>query len=54
LWQDPADDERGRRWARAVRDGLKPWSTVAVYLNVIGDEGEERVVAGFGHDVKPA
>jgi FAD/FMN-containing dehydrogenase len=27
---------------------LAPWSTGAVYLNFIGDEGADRVVAGYG------
>lgn len=48
MWENPADDERARRWARDLRDALQPWSTGAVYLNFIGDEGRERVVAGFG------
>ncbi len=48
LWEDPADDERARRWARAVREDVAPWATGDVYLNFIGDEGEERVAAGFG------
>lgn len=50
LWQDPADDERARRWARDIRADLTPWSSGAVYLNFIGDEGEVRVVAGFGRE----
>ena len=50
LWQDAADDERARRWARAIRADLKPWSSGAVYLNFIGDEGEDRVIAGFGRE----
>jgi FAD/FMN-containing dehydrogenase len=50
LWEDPADDERGRQWARALQADMKPWSSGAVYLNFIGDEGEERVVAGLGQD----
>ena len=48
LWEDPADDEQGRNWARALRSDLKPWANGAVYLNFIGQEGEERVIAGFG------
>jgi FAD/FMN-containing dehydrogenase len=48
LWEDPADDERGIRWARQIRADLAPWSTGDVYLNFIGDEGRDRVVAGFG------
>ena len=50
LWSDAADDERGIAWARKGRNDLRPWSTGDVYLNFIGDEGENRVVAGFGRD----
>ncbi|WP_240135052.1 FAD-binding oxidoreductase [Streptomyces sp. MUM 178J] len=48
VWADPADDERARRWVRAVREDAQPWAIGRVYLNFIGDEGEERVMAGFG------
>ncbi|MBK3635368.1 FAD-binding oxidoreductase [Streptomyces sp. MBT97] len=48
LWEDPADDERCVRWVRDVRADAQPWSTGAVYLNFIGDEGADRVVAGVG------
>ena len=47
LWTDPADDERAIRWTRDVRADVHPWATGAVYLNFIGDEGTERVVAGL-------
>jgi hypothetical protein len=50
LWQDPADDERARRWARDIRADLKPWASGAVYLNFIGDEGEDRIIAGLGRE----
>jgi FAD/FMN-containing dehydrogenase len=50
LWADPADDERGIRWAHDVRADLKPWTSGAVYLNFIGDEGQDRVVAGLGRE----
>ncbi|GAA2433526.1 FAD-binding oxidoreductase [Streptomyces macrosporus] len=50
LWEDPADDDRGRRWAREARADVEPWSMGAVYLNFIGREGEDRLVAGFGPD----
>ncbi|MFC8665589.1 FAD-binding oxidoreductase [Streptomyces sp. NPDC057199] len=48
IWEDPADDERCVRWVRDVRADVRPWSTGAVYLNFIGDEGEDRVEAGLG------
>lgn len=50
LWQDPADDARARQWAHDLRADLQPWASGAVYLNFIGDEGEDRVQAGFGRD----
>jgi FAD/FMN-containing dehydrogenase len=50
LWEDPADDERARRWAHDIRADLRPWATGDVYLNFIGDEGRERLVAGFGRE----
>ena len=48
MWDDPADDERGKRWAQGTRRALSAWATDAVYLNFIGDEGQDRVVAGLG------
>jgi FAD/FMN-containing dehydrogenase len=50
LWDDPADDDRAMRWAHDLRSALKPWATGAVYLNFIGDEGRDRVIAGLGSD----
>ncbi|WP_274556650.1 FAD-binding oxidoreductase [Streptomyces spiramyceticus] len=48
LWENASDDERGKKWVRDFRADVQPWSTGAVYLNFIGREGGERVVAGFG------
>jgi FAD/FMN-containing dehydrogenase len=48
LWEDPGDDERGRQWARNIRADVRPWVTGDVYLNFIGDEGQDRLVAGYG------
>jgi FAD/FMN-containing dehydrogenase len=48
MWQDPADDAANIAWARAFRDDLAEFSTGAVYLNFIGEEGEERLRAGYG------
>ncbi len=50
LWDAADDDERGKAWARKVCAEMKPYSTGAVYLNFIGDEGEDRVIAGFGRE----
>ncbi|MER6083625.1 FAD-binding oxidoreductase [Streptomyces sp. NPDC001833] len=48
IWADPADDERATAWVRDVRAGVRPWATGAVPLNLVGDEGPERVRAGLG------
>ena len=50
MWADPADDDRGRRWVRDLRTDIRPWASGAVYLNFIGNEGHDRVVAGLGAD----
>jgi FAD/FMN-containing dehydrogenase len=47
MWADPADDHRGRGWAHGMREVMRPWATGEVYLNFIGDEGHDRIVAGF-------
>lgn len=48
MWNDPADDARAIAWTRSVRDAVQPWATGDVYLNFIGNEGSDRVRAGFG------
>jgi FAD/FMN-containing dehydrogenase len=50
LWEDPVDDVRGKQWARSILADLRPWANGDVYLNFIGDEGMDRLVAGFGKD----
>jgi FAD/FMN-containing dehydrogenase len=50
LWENPDDDERGIRWCRNVRADLQPWASGAVYLNFIGEEGKDRLIAGFGRE----
>ncbi|MER6026617.1 FAD-binding oxidoreductase [Streptomyces sp. NPDC001851] len=47
-WTDPADDERAVAWVRDAGAEVRPWSTGAVPLGLIGDEGPERVRAGLG------
>ena len=48
-WPDPADGpERHIGWTRNMDEALKPWTNERVYLNFIGDEGEERVKTGYG------
>ena len=44
LWPDPADDDANIAWTRDLSNALKSY-TRRVYVNFIGDEGEDRVVA---------
>jgi FAD/FMN-containing dehydrogenase len=48
LWEDPLDDGRALAWGRGICADVQPWATGAVYLNFVGDEGEDRVRAGYG------
>lgn len=48
LWERPEDDERHVEWARALSADLKRFGSGGVYLNFIGDEGQDRVRAAFG------
>ncbi|MGW0767860.1 FAD-binding oxidoreductase [Streptomyces sp. NPDC002676] len=47
-WTDPADDGRAVAWVGRACADVRPWSTGTVCLNLIGDEGPERVWAGLG------
>jgi FAD/FMN-containing dehydrogenase len=48
LWDDPAQDDYVIGWAKTFRDDMRRFSSGGVYLNFIGDEGEDRVRAAFG------
>jgi FAD/FMN-containing dehydrogenase len=48
LWEDAADDLRMFELGRAYREDLRPYATGATYLNFLGDEGGDRVRAGYG------
>ncbi len=47
-WDDPAATETNVTWTRAFFDALAPHLDKGVYVNSLGDEGEERVRAAFG------
>ncbi len=48
MWADPRDSEENIAYTKRLSGAMKPWSTGRVYLNFLGDEGQERVAAGFG------
>jgi len=48
LWEDPAQDARHIGWCRDFRTAMGPFKSGGVYLNFIGDEGQDRIVAAYG------
>jgi FAD/FMN-containing dehydrogenase len=48
IWEDPAATEANVAWARRYWEAMRPFAADAVYVNYLGDEGQERVVAAYG------
>lgn len=48
MWEDPSDSESNIAWARRCYETAEPFMKSGVYVNYLGDEGEGRVMAGYG------
>lgn len=48
IWDEASRDAANMGWVREVWAALRPFSTGAVYVNNLGDEGEDRVKAAYG------
>ena len=48
VWHAPDEDERNIAWARQFWSAMHPHSTGGVYVNNLGDEGDDRVRAAYG------
>ena len=48
LWEDPADTDASIAWARNFRRDIGRYANGGVYLNFIGNEGQDRVRSAFG------
>jgi hypothetical protein len=48
IWTDPSDSERQIAWARGLWEATKPFGTGGVYVNDLGEEGDDRVRAAYG------
>ncbi|MCK3780250.1 FAD-binding oxidoreductase [Ensifer sesbaniae] len=48
IWDDPARDEENIGWVREAWAAIRPYSTGAVYVNNLGEEGQDRVKAAYG------
>jgi FAD/FMN-containing dehydrogenase len=47
-WADAADSEKNIEWTRALFDAMQPFLERGVYVNDLGEEGEDRVRAAYG------
>lgn len=47
-WSDPADNEKNIRWARESWEMIGPFAEKSVYVNDLGEEGDQRVKAAYG------
>ena len=47
IWEDPAADAATIRWARDLWERMQPFSAGGAYINYMGDEGEDRVLAAY-------
>ena len=50
VWEDSADDAENIEWAKSFRRDIAHYVNGGVYLNFIGDEGEDRVRAAYGEE----
>jgi FAD/FMN-containing dehydrogenase len=50
LWEDPADTEANVKWAKDFRRDIAHYANGGIYLNFIGDEGEDRIRAAYGEE----
>jgi FAD/FMN-containing dehydrogenase len=48
IWDDAAQDAVQMQWARSVWHAIRPYSTGSVYVNNLGDEGDDRVKEAYG------
>ena len=49
-WESAADDAINIVWARDSNAAMRPYATGGVYLNFIGDEGQDRIRAAYGEE----
>ena len=47
-WADPAETEKNVEWTRSFFEAMGPFCEEGVYVNNLGDEGEDRVKAAYG------
>ena len=48
VWPDPADDDKNVSWTRGLWQAMQPFVERGVYVNNLGEEGEDRVRDAYG------
>jgi FAD/FMN-containing dehydrogenase len=48
VWSEPARASACVAWTRGFWEALRPYSTGRIYVNFLGDEGQDRVHAAYG------
>jgi FAD/FMN-containing dehydrogenase len=48
VWSDPAGAAACMAWTRDLWEAVRPYSTGRVYVNFLGEEGQDRVRAAYG------
>ncbi|MCA1730985.1 MAG: BBE domain-containing protein, partial [Actinobacteria bacterium] len=47
-WSDPSDSEENIQWTREFFEAMQPFFKKGVYVNNLGEEGEDRVKEAYG------
>jgi FAD/FMN-containing dehydrogenase len=48
VWSEPAQASACMAWTRSLWEAIRPYSTGRVYVNFLGEEGQDRVRAAYG------
>ena len=48
LWEGAENDDFWISWARGAASSVRPFASGGVYLNFVGDEGQDRIEAAYG------
>ena len=52
VWENPAESEKNIEWTRRFYDAVRPFSAGGVYVNYLGEEGEDRVKEAYGENYR--
>ena len=50
IWEKAAESDANIQWTRKFFDAMQPFLADGVYVNYLGDEGQDRVRAAYGGD----